>query len=104
MRRRRSEIIAERGKILKPVEQRIARAEDDIERHEKEMASLNEAMQAVSQAQDGAKIVEISQSIHVCQSAIDKLFDDLETFTNTLEGQNAVFEKKLQQLEDFRTE
>lgn len=104
MRRRRSEIISERGKVLKPVEQRITRAEDDIERYEKEMVLLNEAMQTASQAQDGTKIVEISQSIHVCQAAIDKLFDDLETFTNTLEGQHAIFEKKLQQLEDFRTE
>ncbi len=99
IRRHRSEIVAERSRALKPVEQSIARTENDIEAREKEMDALNQAMQTASQAQDGAKIVEISQSIHACQSAIETLFDELESFTETYEEQNVVFEKRLEGLE-----
>jgi ATP-binding cassette subfamily F protein 3 len=52
-------------------------------------------MQKATQAQSGTKIVELSQSIHKCQSAIDKLFDKLEELTSTFEEQKAIFEKKL---------
>jgi ATP-binding cassette subfamily F protein 3 len=56
-------------------------------------------MQQASQNQDGPRIVELSQAIHTCQSAIDQLFDELETITNEFDLQNAVFEVQLKQLE-----
>jgi ATP-binding cassette subfamily F protein 3 len=99
LRRRRSEIIAERGKALKPLEQKISRTENEIERYEKEIEKLHQEMQTASQAGDGSLIAEISQSLHNCQSAIDKLFDELESFTNAFEEQNAVFEKKLEEID-----
>ncbi len=98
-RRRRSEIIVERSKVLKPLEQRMAHAEDEIDRHEKELDALNQAMQTASQAQNGAKIVDISQAIHTCQTAIDRLFDELERVSNEIDEQNAVFERRLGELD-----
>jgi ATP-binding cassette subfamily F protein 3 len=95
LRRRRSEIITERAKALKPLEQRIGQVENDIEAHERNLKEFNQAMQKATQAQSGTKIVELSQSIHKCQSAIDKLFDKLEELTSTFEEQKAIFEKKL---------
>ena len=56
-------------------------------------------MQQASQNQDGPRIVELSQAIHTCQSAIDQLFDELETITDEFDLQNAVFEDQLKQLE-----
>ncbi|MBN1931737.1 MAG: ATP-binding cassette domain-containing protein [Desulfobacterales bacterium] len=99
LRRKRSEIIAERAKALNPTEQQITKIENRIEVYEKEIHHLNEAMQAASEAKDGTKIVEISQSLHTCQSAIDQLFDDLEKLTTDLETQAVFFDQKLQQLE-----
>ena len=99
LRRRRSEIVAERAKALNPAERQIAQIESDIESYEKEIHQLNEAMQAASETQDGTRIVQISQSLHTCQSAIDRLFDELEKLTVELETQTAFFDKKLERLE-----
>jgi len=56
-------------------------------------------MMKASQQQDGSKIAELSQSIHSCRITIDSLFDELETFTNKFDEQNAMFEKKLEKLD-----
>ena len=100
-RRRRSEIIARRSKIQKPLESRILEVENDIELNEEKLNELNGAMLEASQAQDGKRIVKISQSIHACQLAIDRLFDELEELTGTLEEKKAIFEEKLDQLEQL---
>ena len=96
IRRRRSKIIIERAKVLNPLEQRIAQLEHAIEARENELGELNAAMREASQAQSGPKILELSQSIHNCQAAIDKLFEELEELTSTFEEQKAMFEKKLE--------
>jgi ATP-binding cassette subfamily F protein 3 len=99
MRRKRSEIITRRSKAVRPLDKRITRLENDIESHEVELENLNNYMQLASQDQDGTRISELSQSIHACQSNIDKLFDELETATDELDSQNAVFERELRQLD-----
>jgi ATP-binding cassette subfamily F protein 3 len=99
MRRQRSEIIAQRSMVVKPLQNRITRLENDIETRETELDHLNESMQQASQNQDGPRIVELSQAIHTCQSAIDQLFDKLEKNTDEFDLQNAVFEDQLKQLE-----
>ena len=98
-RRRRSEIITERGRVLKPLKQGIAKAEDDIDKFEDELEELNQAMQKASQNHDGKKIAELSRSIHKCRSEIDSLFDRLEGLTETLEERRGQFDKKLKEME-----
>ena len=99
LRRKRSEINFERGKAVKPLKQRIVKIENNIDLHEKKLNKLNEAMLKASQQQDGSKITELSRSIHSCRMTIDSLFDELETVTNKFDEQNAMFEKKLSQLD-----
>ncbi|KPK14397.1 MAG: hypothetical protein AMK69_28705, partial [Nitrospira bacterium SG8_3] len=98
-RRRRSAIIIERAKIHKPLEGRIVQVENEIETHEKALNELNDAMQEASQAQDGKSIAKISQSIHHCRSTIDRLFNELEALTTTLNEQSALFQDRLDQLD-----
>ena len=98
IRRRRSEVIVERGKVLKPMEERIAQIEKAIESREQKLHELSQAMAEASQAQDGEKIAALSQAIHECQPAIDRLFDELEELTTTYEQQNTLFEKRLERL------
>ena len=100
MRRKRSDIIAQRSKITGPLEQRITGLEDEIENHENELDRLNQAMQLASQKQDGQEIAELARAIHVNQSATEKAFDELEKVTHELDRQNAVFEKPLHALDD----
>lgn len=103
LRRRRSEIITERAKILKPLEQRITRVENDIESHEKELNQLNRSLLEALQAQQSKRIIELSQSIHRSQSAIDQLFYELEELTTAFEIQNARFAEKLEQTDTMIT-
>lgn len=94
IKRRRSEYIAERAKIFKPIEQHIARVEGSIKKYEEELNELNNEMLEASQNQDGSKIAELSQTIHQCQKDIDRHFDELESLTVSFEKQKAIFEKK----------
>jgi ATP-binding cassette subfamily F protein 3 len=99
-RRKRSEIIARRSKVTRPLEKRINRLEDQIESHEIELDNLNQAMQKASQEMDGPRIAELSRAIHASQTAIDRYFDEMEKLTHELDSQNAVFEKQLQAFDD----
>jgi uncharacterized coiled-coil protein SlyX len=56
-------------------------------------------MQQAAQNQDGIKIAEISQAIHLCQQNIDDLFEELEKLTRDLENRNAEFEARLNELD-----
>ncbi|MBN1842748.1 MAG: ABC-F family ATP-binding cassette domain-containing protein [Deltaproteobacteria bacterium] len=99
VRRRRSEIITERGKVLKPIKERIARVEHEIESRERELNELSQTMLEASQAHDGERIAIVSQSIHKCQPAIDKLFYELEEITSLFEQRSTMYEKRLAELE-----
>jgi len=99
IRRRRSECITERARILKPLEQALQRTETRIEKHEKTLAELHAEMQKATQAGDGNRITELSKSIHRCQGEIEKLYDELVKSSSVLEAQKAIFEEKLEQLE-----
>ena len=99
LRRQRSEIISERSRIVKPLQKRIIKVENQMENEEAELARLNLSMQQAAQDQDGARITEISQALHSCQQTIDRLFDKLEELTRDLETRKAEFETRLNQLD-----
>jgi len=99
LRRRRSEIISERSRFVKPLQERIIKVENQMENEEAELARLNLSMQQAAQAQDGDRISEISQALHSCQHTIDRLFDELDELTRKFEIRNAEFETRLNQLD-----
>ncbi len=78
-RKKRSELIVERGRLLKPLKQQIRRAEDEIEKRENRLEMLNEDMMAASSTNNGKQIAEISKQIHACNAVIEKQFAELET-------------------------
>ena len=98
LRRLRSEIITEKSKILRPLEQKIAKTENRIEALEKELTEYTEAMQKASEGGTGKKIVELSQAIYASQTSIDKLFDELEALSKELNEKITPFENRLKQL------
>jgi ATP-binding cassette subfamily F protein 3 len=99
LRRQRSEIISQRSRIVKPIQQRAAAVENEIDKTEQELDRLNQSMQQAAQEQNGTKIAEISQAIHLGQQSIDRLFQQLEELTRDLETRNAEFETRLNQLD-----
>jgi ATP-binding cassette subfamily F protein 3 len=99
VRRLRSEIITEKGRILKPLQKRLKEIEDDIDAHETALKDLTERMQAATQNQSVGQIEVLSRDMHVCQSRIDALFEEMETVSERFESQTASFEKKLADFE-----
>ncbi|MCG6909298.1 MAG: ABC-F family ATP-binding cassette domain-containing protein [Deltaproteobacteria bacterium] len=77
-RKKRSQLVAERGRALKPIKQKIRRAEDAIEKQEKRLQSSNQEMVSAAGNGDGEKIAEISKEIHACNAAIERHFSELE--------------------------
>ncbi|NNF98404.1 MAG: ABC-F family ATP-binding cassette domain-containing protein [Desulfobacteraceae bacterium] len=99
MRKQRSEIVAERSKVLKPIETAIAAAEAKIHSRETELDTLNRAMVDASRDKDGPRIGELSQQIHTCQTIIDEQFKKLETLYDQFEEKDERFKRMLGDLE-----
>ena len=99
LKRLRSEWVAERARVSKPLEKRIAVAEATIEGREVEMGYLNDAMVTASQQKDGGRIRELSQALHACQQTIDAAFAELETATEALEALKAEFEQRRKEID-----
>ena len=100
LRKLRSEVVTERSKILKPVEDRIRRIENDIDANEKKLETLNAEMMEASQKGEGRKIADIGQTIHACQQSIEQWFEELEQLTEKLEREGAVFDARLAELDE----
>ena len=99
LRRQRSGIISERSRTLRPLQERISKVENRMEKEEAELGRLNRSMQQAAQDQDGSRISEISQALHACQQTIDRLYEELEELTRDLDTRNAEFETRLNQLD-----
>jgi ATP-binding cassette subfamily F protein 3 len=99
LRRQRSEIIAERSRVLKPFQERIIKVENQMEQEEAELGRLNQSMQQAAQDQDGSRITEISRALHACQQTIAGLFEELDELTRDLDARNAQFEARLNKLD-----
>jgi ATP-binding cassette, subfamily F, member 3 len=101
MRRLKSEVITERSKTLKPLENRIHGIEQEIETNEKKLEALDHDMVSASEVQNGERIVEISQTIHACHKAVDRLFNELEIVTRELDEKKIEFDERLKQLDQL---
>ena len=100
LRRRRSEIVNERSRVLRPIEKLIFEAEQTIESLEKDMERINRELLEASETRSGMKIVELSKSMHQTRERIDGLFAELDGLLAEQEKARAEFGKKLENLED----
>jgi ATP-binding cassette subfamily F protein 3 len=99
LRRIRSDFFTERSRALRPLEERMADIETEIETREAELDGLYADMQSASQAQDGPRIAAVSQAIEPCRSAIDGLYEELDALTRDFESQQALFDGRLAEIE-----
>ena len=98
-RKERSEIIALRSRAVKPLEKKIARAEQIIEEGDATLQSLHAAMQEATATGDGSRIAELGKSIHACEQEIESQFGLLEELTDQLALQTRRFDKQLKRLD-----
>jgi len=100
LRKRRSEIVAERSRVLNPIGKRITEVEADIEAHEGRLKKCHNAMQAATEAKDGKRIGSIAQDIHVSETEIERLFEELEDLTGRFDTCKADFDQRLEQIRE----
>jgi ATP-binding cassette subfamily F protein 3 len=91
----RSQLIAEKGKVLNPLKKQIKGLENQIDHDEKELAELNRALLDASKENNGAEIADLSRSIHQQRTTIDRLFDELERLMSRYEKKQAFFDHEL---------
>ncbi|MFP4159000.1 MAG: ABC-F family ATP-binding cassette domain-containing protein [Desulfobacterales bacterium] len=101
-RRLRSEILAEKGSVLKPLEKKIENTEDDIVQWEARLGELNRKMQEASSNGGGGKIAELSRQLHECREKIDAGFERLEELSAEADARRADFDERLENLEARR--
>lgn len=103
LRRRRSEIITERAKVLRPLETRMAEIEKRVESEDASLRELNKQVVEASQARQGSRVVELSRAMHLAKKAIDGLFEELQALTSEYEGKKADFDARLRALDAEET-
>ena len=99
IRRLRSEIVTEKGRVRKPLEDRIQQIETEIEKQESEIERTSRQLIAASQSGEGEKISELSRVLHAEQTIVEELYDELASLTEKLEQKGAEFERRLAELE-----
>jgi len=95
IRQKRSEIMAEKAKVLKPIEVRIKELENAIESHESKLEDLNADLIKASENKDAVQIKELSRSIHASNSRIEDFYGELEKLYVNKEKETAKFDKKM---------
>jgi ATP-binding cassette subfamily F protein 3 len=100
LRRLRSEVIAERSRELRPLEARMAELEKSVETQDVTLRECNAALVRASQARDGAKVVEVSKTMHHTKKAIDGLLEELETLTAAYETKKAGYDRRMRELDE----
>jgi ATP-binding cassette subfamily F protein 3 len=100
LRKQRADILSRKSKELKPVEEKMAGVENDIEENESTLEDLNKKMIELSSSGGGEKISELSKEIHEIRNSIDLLYTELEELTDRQEDLEKKFSGELECLEE----
>ena len=99
-RRRRSELQAERGKVLKSLEKKIMGLEKALEAGELDLERMNREVVEASRLKDSPRIVELSKAIHRRQEEASSAYRELETVLAEYESRKADFDRQLAELDE----
>jgi ATP-binding cassette, subfamily F, member 3 len=94
LRRLRSEVIAERSRVLRPLEARIQAIEKSVETHDASLRELNAELVKASQGRQGSRVVEVSKAMHRTKKAIDALLEELQNLTGEYDQKKAECDAK----------
>jgi ATP-binding cassette subfamily F protein 3 len=100
LRRLRSEVIAERSRVLRPLETRIAAIEKSVETHDASLRELNAELVKASEARQGSRVVETSKSMHLAKKKIDALLEELQPLNGEFEAKKAEFDARLRAFDE----
>ncbi|WP_413914842.1 ABC-F family ATP-binding cassette domain-containing protein [Desulfobacula sp.] len=99
MRQKKSEIIIQKSKKIKPIKNKIEALENDIEKNETQMGKINEELLEASNNKDGKKIQISAKKLARLEKLNEILFDDLETQMDSFEKIEDLFNSQLEIIE-----
>ena len=99
-RKLRSEIIAEKNRVLKPLEQLVESLENEISECENEVEELNNLLIEASSKNDGILIGDYGRRLAEKKKKIDDDFIKLDNAYTELESYKKEYEEKLNQIEE----
>jgi ATP-binding cassette subfamily F protein 3 len=99
-RRRRSTVLTERARTLKPLESKMAGTEAAIETKERELEALNRAIVEAGRAKHGQEIIEISRTMHRLKEDIDILYRKLEAQSDEVRKIRGRYDRELEDATD----
>ena len=94
VRKVRAEWLSKRKQILAPLETKIKKLEQDIEKADTVQKKLTDKMIEVSSGGNSEKIQKTSKELHINQEKIDTLYNELEQVMNQYETEKVAFKNK----------
>lgn len=91
----RSELVAERSRVMRPLEKEMQEKEKTVERLDTELQKMNAAIAEAARLKDGFRVVELSKSMHQAKTDIDILLEDLEKLTGEHQEKKAEYEARI---------
>ena len=99
-RKLRSEIISERNKVIKPLEEKSTALENSISEYEEEVNKLNELLIEASSNNQGELIGEYGKRLSELNKLIDDAFEELDKVVQELEIKKKDYDEKLNKIEE----
>lgn len=100
LRKRRSDLLSEKSKVVGPLEKKVHDTEGEIEVCEKRASELHKLLIEASEKGEADKIASLSKELTDTEGRIEKLFTALEQATEDFEFESAKYEGMLKELGD----
>ena len=99
LRRRRSELLAVKSAVLKPIEERLRALEKMVEMRDREIQAIKEAIIEASQQNRGQTIGELTKKWRAYEKELNSWLEEMDQCLKDYETKKKDFEKRLQELE-----
>ena len=99
LRKLRSEVIIEKSRSLKPLEERVNELEGNIEETEGKIGQLTQKIIEASVEGSGQEIVRLSRDLDLHRHHLDSLYEEYIQVYQEYEEKRQIFERRLDELE-----
>lgn len=98
LKRKKAEVMQERFRVLKPLEEGIKKLEKLISGLEKELHECNEELVRASTNGDADSIIKMSKEVHRLRPEIEKLYVELDAVLGKFEKESIEYKERLMEL------
>jgi ATP-binding cassette subfamily F protein 3 len=104
LRRLRSEVIVEKSRVLKPLEERVRELENSLEELEQKVSLLTQQIIGASVEGRGTEVVRLSRELDATRKSLDSLYEEYTQVYLEYEEKKQSFEQRLQELEKLSSQ